>query len=86
LLLLEFGFSPFSGNGVFARSLVSGLLNHGGDDNEVDDKDDVRVQVVCARPHPSMPGISDNMDVCDVDICNVVRHRPSLLSSSSLRG
>jgi hypothetical protein len=73
---LEFGFSPFSGNGVFARSLVSGLLNHGGDDDDDDDdENDVRVRVVCARPHPSTPGISDDVDVCDVDVCDVVRRR-----------
>ena len=35
----EFTYSPFSGNGVLARSLVNGLLGCG-----------CRVLVVCARP------------------------------------
>jgi hypothetical protein len=70
-LSLEFNFSPFSGNGVFARSLVSGLLDDGGggdddDDDDDDDGGDVRVRVVCARPHPSAPGASDDVDIHDV--------------------
>ena len=55
-LSLEFNFAPFSGNGVFARSLVSGLVD--------DDKEEgATVRVVCARPHPSTPGTSSDIDV-----------------------
>jgi hypothetical protein len=74
LLSLEFGFSPFSGNGVFARSLVLGLLNHGGDDDEDDDEDDVRVRVVCERPHLSTPGISDDWQVSRMETMGAAGH------------
>ena len=51
-LSLEFNFSPFSGNGVLARSLVSSLVRIGS----------TQVRVVCSRPHPSTPDISS--DIC----------------------
>lgn len=51
LLSLEFNFAPFSGNGVLARSLGSSLVR----------RDDCIVRVVCAKPHPSTPGISQDM-------------------------
>jgi hypothetical protein len=82
-LSLEFNFAPFSGNGVFARSLVSGLVND--DDNVVydndrigndgyeeekednengnDNDDGVMVCVICTRPHPSTPGMSNDVNV-----------------------
>ncbi|KAL7532048.1 hypothetical protein ACHAXR_004400 [Thalassiosira sp. AJA248-18] len=50
-LSLEFNFSPFSGNGVLARSLVSSLVR----------RDDCTVRVICARPHRSAPGISQDI-------------------------
>jgi hypothetical protein len=40
LVTYEFTFSPFSGNGILARSLVKSLLEHG-----------CRVTVWCCRPH-----------------------------------
>eukprot|EP00579_Thalassiosira_antarctica_P032971 CAMPEP_0202000590 /NCGR_PEP_ID=MMETSP0905-20130828/6887_1 /ASSEMBLY_ACC=CAM_ASM_000554 /TAXON_ID=420261 /ORGANISM="Thalassiosira antarctica, Strain CCMP982" /LENGTH=138 /DNA_ID=CAMNT_0048557095 /DNA_START=260 /DNA_END=672 /DNA_ORIENTATION=+ len=51
-LSLEFNFSPFSGNGVLARSLVSSLVR----------RTDCVVRVICTKPHPSTPGISN--DIC----------------------
>lgn len=47
VLTYEFTYSPFSGNGVLARSLVKGLLSCGH-----------RVVVCCCKPHPEVPGIS----------------------------
>lgn len=41
----EFTYSPFSGNGVLARSLVKGLLSCG-----------LRVVVICAKPHEDNAG------------------------------
>ena len=55
VLSYEFTFSPFSGNGVLARSLVKGLLACGHN-----------VVVCCCKPHAESPGISkDNPIVSD---------------------
>mmetsp|Transcript_34808 Transcript_34808/g.74126 ORF Transcript_34808/g.74126 Transcript_34808/m.74126 type:complete len:496 (-) Transcript_34808:62-1549(-) len=51
-LSLELNYSPFSGNGVLARSLVSSLTR----------RDDCAVRVICAKPHPSTEALSK--DIC----------------------
>ncbi|KAL7490515.1 hypothetical protein ACHAWT_000089 [Skeletonema menzelii] len=57
-LSLEFNFSPFSGNGVLCRSLVSGLFELYNEHN-----DDVEIRVICAKPHPSTPNLSSDIPV-----------------------
>jgi glycosyltransferase involved in cell wall biosynthesis len=52
---LEFNYSPFSGNGVLARSLVSGLVCRNAEGY------DIQVRVICARPHPSTNDLSSDI-------------------------
>lgn len=47
---LEFTFSPFSGNGLYARSLVKSILRTGK----------CSVRVICGKPHPSIEDLSDD--------------------------
>lgn len=60
LLSLEFNYSPFSGNGVLARSIVSSLIRR---------KDVGVVRVICAKPHASSSGFSKEI-VCINNGCN----------------
>lgn len=60
LLSLEFNYSPFSGNGVLARSIVSSLIRR---------KDVGKVRVLCAKPHPLSSGFSKEI-ICINNGCN----------------
>ena len=60
LLSLEFNYSPFSGNGVLARSIVSSLIRR---------KDVGVVRVICAKPHPLSSGFSKEI-ICINNGCN----------------
>ena len=60
LLSLEFNYSPFSGNGVLARSIVSSLIQR---------KDVDVVRVICAKPHPLSSGFSKEV-ICINNRCN----------------
>lgn len=51
LLSLEFNYCPFSGNGVLSRSIGSSLAL----------RDDCTVRVICAKPHPATPDISNDI-------------------------
>ena len=63
LLSLEFNYSPFSGNGVLARSIVSSLVRR---------NDGCTVRVICAKPHPNTPDISNDIHMnhggCSLEI------------------
>ena len=64
ILSLEFNYSSFSGNGVLSRSIGSSLAR----------RDDCTVRVICAKPHPATPDISNDIDMTiidNVDICPV---------------
>lgn len=52
---LEFNYSPFSGNGVLARSLISGLVQRNAKGC------DVEVRVICAMPHESTRDLSSDV-------------------------
>ena len=60
-LSFEFNYSPFSGNGVLCRSLVSGLLNNNNNNNN--NNTDVEIRVICAKPHPSTPNLSSDIEL-----------------------
>ena len=53
ILSLEFNYSTFSGNGVLSRSIGSRLAR----------RDDCTVRVICAKPHPATPDISNDIDM-----------------------
>jgi len=57
ILSLELNYSPFSGNGVLSRSIGSSLTR----------RDDCTVRVICAKPHPATPDISNDIDMSIID-------------------
>jgi hypothetical protein len=58
---LEFNWAPFSGNGVLARSLVSGLVCRNAEGCNI------QVRVICARPHPSTSDLSSDIFMGESD-------------------
>ena len=54
---LEFNYSPFSGNGVLARSLVSGLIRSNAQSH------DIQIRVICGRPHPLTNDLSPDVSL-----------------------
>ena len=58
ILSLEFNYSPFSGNGVLSRSIASSLAL----------RDDCTVRVICAKPHPATPDLSNDIDMSIIDV------------------
>lgn len=57
ILSLEFNYCPFSGNGVLSRSIGSSLAS----------RDDCTVRVICAKPHPATPDLSNDIDMSIID-------------------
>ena len=63
---LEFTYSPFSGNGVLARSLISGLLRR--------TNEEIELRVICGRPHPSTNDLVSSNDV-SLEKCDNTNNR-----------
>ena len=77
-LSLKFNYSPFSGNGVLARSLVTSLVhrNYGHDDGDTitisnnKNSSNISIRVMCTRPHSNTPGIFNDICMTNNDVVN----------------
>ena len=75
-LSLKFNYSPFSGNGVLARSLVTSLVhrNYGHDDSDTitisnnKNSSNISIRVMCTRPHSNTPGIFNDICMTNNDV------------------
>ena len=59
---LEFTYSPFSGNGLYARSVVKSLLF-----SRKNQKNNCSIRVICGEPDPRLDGLSKNNHIRNDD-------------------